>query len=70
VALFFFAGTADDRVVNVANFLVAFAILTVGSREALQVGDRFDIPNDQVGHVGSQQIGCPQVQYAEWARSA
>jgi hypothetical protein len=46
---------ADDRVVDVLgelvthgspNFIVALAVMTIGGGEALDVGDRFDILND------------------------
>jgi hypothetical protein len=56
---------ADNRVVDVfgehsphcgANFVVADAAVTVGSGEALQVGDRFDIPNDDASHVAIHRL--------------
>ena len=50
---------ADDRVIDVlrelvahfrANFIITLAIVTVGGGEALDVGDSFDIPNDDAAH--------------------
>src|SRR5215471_10826546 len=49
---------ADDRVINVlwellahggANFIVALAVMTIGGGKSLEVGNRFDIPNDDAG---------------------
>jgi hypothetical protein len=49
---------ANDRVINMlgklvahlgANFVIALTVMTVGSGEALDVGDGFDVPNDDGG---------------------
>src|SRR6476661_920943 len=32
------------------NFIIALALMTIGGSEALNVGDRFDIPNDDPVH--------------------
>lgn len=50
---------ADDRVINVlgklvahrgADFVIALANMTTGSGEALDVRDRFDVPNNDAAH--------------------
>ncbi len=40
-----------------ANFVIAAAIMTVGSGEALEIGDCLDIPDDDAGHVAIKQVG-------------
>jgi hypothetical protein len=62
---------ADDRVVDVLgelvthgspNFIIALAVMTIGGSKALDVGDRFDIPNDDAAHDSNiQQAGWPKV---------
>jgi hypothetical protein len=61
---------AEDLVVDVfgklvahrgANFVIASAVMTIGSGEALETGNRFDIPDDDAGHVTIKQVGCLKV---------
>src|SRR5438876_4085713 len=61
----------DDRVVDVLwelvahgspNFIIPPAVITIGGSKALDVGDRFDIPNDDAAHDNNiQQAGWPKV---------
>jgi hypothetical protein len=55
---------ADNRVIDVlgkyvahrgANFVIALAVMTIGGREALDVGNCFDIPNDDAVHVSAER---------------
>jgi hypothetical protein len=43
------------------NFVIASSVATIGSGEALKVGDRFDIPNDDADHVANKPVGRPKV---------
>jgi len=61
---------ADDRVVDVlgelvshrgSNFVIAAAVMTIGSGEALEIGDRFDVPNDEPAHADIEQISHTEV---------
>ena len=51
---------ANDRVINMlgklvahrgADFVIALAVVPVGSGEAVEMRNGFDIPNDHVAHV-------------------
>ena len=55
----------NDRVIDVlgelvaqlgSNLVVALADMAVGSGEALQIRDRFNIPNDYVAHMGTLSL--------------
>jgi hypothetical protein len=41
------------------DLIVALAFVSVGSGEAFEVGDRFNIPNDDAGHAAIQQVSRP-----------
>jgi hypothetical protein len=46
---------------NGADFVVVLAVAPVGSREAFEVRDRLDVPNDDAGHAPMKQVGGPKV---------
>ena len=42
-----------------ANVAITFAVVTVCGGYSLEVGDRFDIPDDDIAHKG-HRTGCPE----------